>query len=41
MIKLRELIMILDSHRRDPSVSVIARRISVDRKTVRNILSAA
>ena len=35
MIKLGELVMILDLHRQGLSVSAIARQIGVDRKTVR------
>ena len=35
MIKLRELVMILDLHRQGLSVSAIARQLGVDRKTVR------
>ena len=35
MIKLGELVMILDLHRQGLSVSAIARQVGVDRKTVR------
>lgn len=35
MIKLGELVMILDLHRQGLSVSAIARQAGVDRKTVR------
>ena len=39
MIKLGELIMILDLHRQGLSVSAIARQIGVDRKTVRTYIA--
>ena len=39
MIKLGELVMILDLHRQGLSVSAIARQVGVDRKTVRNYLA--
>ena len=39
MIKLGELVMILDLHRQGLSVSAIARQVGVDRKTVRNCLA--
>ena len=39
MIKLGELIMILDLHRQGLSVSAIARRLGVDRKTVRTYIA--
>ena len=35
MIKLGELVMILDLHRQGVSVSAIARQLGIDRKTVR------
>ncbi len=35
MIKLGELVMILDLHRQGLSVSAIARQLGIDRKTVR------
>ena len=35
MIKLGELVMILDLHRQGLSVSALARQLGVDRKTVR------
>jgi transposase len=39
VIKLGELVMILDLHRQGLSVSAIARQVGVDRKTVRNYLA--
>jgi len=39
VIKLGELVMILDLHRQGLSVSAIARQMGVDRKTVRNYLA--
>ena len=39
MIKLGELVMILDLHRQGLSVSAIARQIGVDRKTVRTYIA--
>lgn len=39
MIKLGELVMILDLHRQGLSVSAIARRLGVDRKTVRRYIA--
>ena len=39
MIKLRELVMILDLHQQGLSVSAIARQIGVDRKTVRGAIA--
>ncbi|WP_437416942.1 tyrosine-type recombinase/integrase [Sinorhizobium meliloti] len=38
MIKLREMMMILDLHRRGLSVSAIARQAGIDRKTVRKYI---
>jgi transposase len=38
VIQLGELIMILDLHRQGLSVSAIARRVGVDRKTVRKYI---
>ncbi len=38
MIQLGELVMILDLHRQGLSVSVIARRVGIDRKTVRKYI---
>jgi hypothetical protein len=39
VIKLGELIMILDLHRQGLSVSAIARQLGIDRKTVRTYIS--
>ena len=39
MIKLGELVMILDLHRQGLSVSAIARQLGVDRKTVRTYIA--
>jgi transposase len=39
VIKLGELVMILDLHRQGLSVSAIARQLSVDRKTVRSAIA--
>ena len=39
VIKLRELVMILDLHRQGLSVSAIARQLGVDRKTVRTYIA--
>ena len=39
MIKLGELVMILDLHRQGLSVSAIARQVGVDRKTVRTYIA--
>ena len=39
MIKLGELLMILDLHRQGLSVSAIARHLSIDRKTVRSAIA--
>jgi hypothetical protein len=39
VIKLGELVMILDLHRHSLSVSVIARQLGVDRKTVRTYIA--
>ena len=39
MIKLGELVMILDFHRQGLSVSAIARQAGVDRKTVRTYIA--
>ena len=39
MIKLRELVMILDLHRQGLSVSAIARQLGIDRKTVRSAIA--
>ena len=39
MIKLGELVMILDLHRQGLSVSAIARQLCVDRKTVRRAIA--
>ncbi len=38
MIKLREMMMILDLHRQGLSVSAIARQAGIDRKTVRKYI---
>jgi hypothetical protein len=38
VIKLGELVMILDLHRQGPTVSAIARQLGIDRKTVRRYL---
>ena len=38
MIQLGELVMILDLHRQGLSVSAIARRVGIDRKTVRKYI---
>lgn len=38
MIKLGELVMILDLHRQGLTVSAIARQLSMDRKTVRRYI---
>ena len=40
VIQLGELVMILDLHRQGLSVSAIARRVGIDRKTVRNTSNA-
>ena len=39
MIKLGELVMILDLHRQGLSFSAFARRVGVDRKTVRTYIA--
>jgi transposase len=39
VIKLGEVVMILDLHRQGLSVSVIARQLCIDRKTVRSVIS--
>ena len=39
MIKLGELVMILDLHRQGLSVSAIARQVGIDRKTVRTYIA--
>ena len=39
MIKLGEVVMILDLHRQGLSVSAIAREIGIDRKTVRKYIA--
>ncbi len=39
MIKLGELVMILDLHRQGPSVSAIARQVGIDRETVRTYIA--
>ena len=39
MIKLGELVMILDLHSQGLSVSAIARQVGVDRKTVRTYIA--
>ena len=39
MIKLGELVMILDLHRQGLSVSAIARQLCIDRKTVRSAIA--
>ena len=39
MIKLGELVMILDLHRQGLSVSAIARQVGLDRKTVRTYIA--
>src|ERR1700728_3584433 len=39
VIKLGELVMILDLHREGLSVSAIARRVGIDRKTVRTYIA--
>jgi transposase len=39
VIKLGELVMILDLHRQGLSVSAIARRLGIDRKTVRRYIA--
>ena len=39
MIKIGELVMILDLHRQGLSVSAIARQLGVDRKTVRTYIA--
>ena len=39
MIRLGELVMILDLHRQGASVSAIARRTGLDRKTVRKVIA--
>jgi DNA-binding NarL/FixJ family response regulator len=39
VIKLGELVMILDLHRQGLSVSAIARQVGVDRKTVRTYIA--
>ena len=39
MIRLGELIMILDLHRQGLSVSAIARQLGIDRKTVRGYIA--
>ena len=39
MIKLGELVIILDLHRQGLSVSTIARQVGVDRKTVRTYIA--
>ena len=38
MIQLGELVMILDLHRQGLTVSAIARRVGIDRKTVRKYI---
>src|SRR5271165_1678911 len=38
VIKLGELVMILELHRQGPTVSAIARRLDMDRKTVRRYI---
>ena len=38
MIQLGELVMILDLHRQGLGVSAIARRVGIDRKTVRKYI---
>lgn len=40
MIKLGEIVMIMELHRQGVSGSVIARQLGVDRKTVRKHISA-
>jgi transposase len=40
VIRLGEIVMILDLHRQGASVSVIARRTGLDRKTVRKIIGS-
>ena len=39
MIKIGELVMILDLHRQGLSVSAIARQLGIDRKTVRGYIA--
>ena len=39
MIRLGELVMILDLHREGLSVSAIARQVGIDRKTVRTYIA--
>ena len=39
MIRLGEIVMILDLHRQGASVSAIARRTGLDRKTVRKVIA--
>ncbi|MGI4942987.1 MAG: helix-turn-helix domain-containing protein, partial [Janthinobacterium lividum] len=38
MVRLGELVVILDLHRQGLSVSAIARRVGIDRKTVRKYI---
>ena len=40
MIQLGELVMILDLHRQGLGVSAIARRVGIDRKTVRKYIES-
>ena len=39
MIRLGEIVMILDLHRQGAGVSAIARRTGLDRKTVRKVIA--
>ena len=39
MVRLGELVVILDLHRQGLSVSAIARRVGIDRKTVRKYIA--